>query len=102
VEGRWGRSYRNKFEWAQSQHTAELDGTDRHAAQPLSPASVAGRHSHSFRRAFALNMLRAGVDIFSLQKLMGHADLQIPRRYLAQTTEDIQLEHRAGSPVDNM
>ena len=44
---------------------------------------------HAFRRAFALNMLRTGVDIFSLQKLMGHADLQVLRKYLAQTTEDI-------------
>jgi len=45
-------------------------------------------------------MLRAGVDIFSLQKLMGHADLQVLRRYLAQTTEDIAEAHRIGSPVD--
>jgi integrase/recombinase XerC len=57
---------------------------------------------HSFRRAFAINMLRAGVDVFSLQKLMGHADLQVLRRYLAQTTEDIAQAHRIGSPVDNM
>jgi site-specific recombinase XerD len=56
---------------------------------------------HSFRRAFAINMLRAGVDVFSLQKLMGHADLQVLRRYLAQTTEDIAQAHRLGSPVDN-
>jgi integrase/recombinase XerC/integrase/recombinase XerD len=55
---------------------------------------------HSFRRAFAINMLRAGVDVFSLQKLMGHADLQVLRRYLAQTTEDIAKAHRIGSPVD--
>jgi integrase/recombinase XerC len=55
---------------------------------------------HSFRRAFAINMLRAGVDVFSLQKLMGHADLQVLRRYLAQTTEDIARAHRIGSPVD--
>ena len=48
----------------------------------------------------SLNMLRAGVDIFSLQKLMGHADLQVLRRYLAQTTEDIAAAHRMGSPVD--
>ena len=55
---------------------------------------------HSFRRAFALNMLRAGVDIYSLQKLMGHADLQMLNRYLAQSTEDIAAAHRIGSPVD--
>jgi site-specific recombinase XerD len=56
---------------------------------------------HDFRRAFALNMLRNGVDIFALQRLMGHSDLQIMRRYLAQNDEDNQLAHMRGSPVDN-
>jgi integrase/recombinase XerC/integrase/recombinase XerD len=55
---------------------------------------------HSFRRAFALNMLRAGVNVFSLQKLMGHADMQMLNRYLAQSTEDIAAAHKIGSPVD--
>ena len=40
---------------------------------------------HGFRRYFALQMLRSGVDIFSLQKLIGHSDIQILRRYLHQT-----------------
>jgi integrase/recombinase XerD len=56
---------------------------------------------HDFRRAFAINMLRSGVDVFALQKLMGHADLQVLRRYLAQTNQDIQAAHMRGSPVDN-
>ena len=34
------------------------------------------------------------MDVFSLQKLMGHADLQVLRRYLVQTTEDIAQAHR--------
>lgn len=55
---------------------------------------------HDFRRAFALNMLRAGVDIFTLQKFMGHAGLTVLRRYLAQTTADLAAAHRKGSPVD--
>jgi len=38
---------------------------------------------------FSLNFLRKGGDIYTLQKLMGHADLQVMRRYLAQTTEDL-------------
>jgi len=55
---------------------------------------------HDFRRAFALVMLRNGVDIFALQKLMGHSDLQILRRYLAQIDQDIHNAHMRGSPVD--
>ena len=56
---------------------------------------------HDFRRAFALNMLRNGVDIFALQRLMGHSDLQVLRRYLAQNDQDTQLAHMRGGPVDN-
>jgi site-specific recombinase XerD len=56
---------------------------------------------HGFRRAFALNMLRNGVDVFSLQRLLGHSDLQIMRRYLAQNNTDTQAAHMRGSPVDN-
>ncbi len=56
---------------------------------------------HSFRRAFALNMLRNGTDVFALQRLMGHSDLQVMRRYLAQNDGDTQQAHMRGSPVDN-
>jgi len=64
-------------------------------------ASISEPSLHSFRRAFAINMLLGGVDIYSLQTLMGHADLQVLRRYLKQTTEDIAQAHGLGSPVDN-
>ena len=57
---------------------------------------------HSFRRAFALACLRNGVDIYSLQRLMGHADLSVLRRYLAQTQEDLRRAHQRAGPVDNM
>lgn len=56
---------------------------------------------HSFRRYFALTMLRRGEDVFTIQKLMGHADLQIMRRYLKQTNQDTYLSHRRAGPVDN-
>jgi integrase/recombinase XerC/integrase/recombinase XerD len=57
---------------------------------------------HSFRRAFALLSLRNGMDVYSLQKLMGHSDLSVLRRYLAQTQEDLQKAHERAGPVDNM
>jgi len=56
---------------------------------------------HGFRRAFALLCLRSGVNIYSLQRLMGHSDLSVLRRYLKQTEDDLRLAHEAGGPVDN-
>lgn len=56
---------------------------------------------HDFRRQFALSMLNNGSDIFSLQRLMGHADLSILRRYLAQSTENIRVAHEKASPVEH-
>jgi len=57
---------------------------------------------HSFRRAFALMCLRAGTDVYSLQKLMGHSDLSVLRRYLQQTEADLQAAHAKAGPVDNV
>lgn len=57
---------------------------------------------HSFRRAFALNCLREGMDVFTLQRLMGHSDLSILRVYLAQTTDDLRAGHDRVSPGDRV
>jgi integrase/recombinase XerD len=57
---------------------------------------------HSFRRTFAILCLRRGVDIFSLQRLMGHSDLTVLRRYLAQTQEDLRKAHQKASPADEL
>lgn len=65
-------------------------------------AGVAAPEIHGFRRAFALTMLRNGVDLITLQRLMGHAGLTVLQRYLAQTETDLQQAHRRGSPVDNL
>ena len=47
-------------------------------------------------------MLRNGTDLFSLQLLMGHADLQVLRRYLKQVSKDLQEAHLKASPVSNL
>ena len=63
-------------------------------------AGVEYQSPHSFRRLFALTMLRNGIDVFSLQLLMGHADLQMLRSYLKQAGSDLQEAHNQASPVD--
>lgn len=65
-------------------------------------AGIATPSIHSFRHAFALLSLRAGADVYSLQRLMGHADLGTLRRYLAQTEDDLRRAHERSGPVDNM
>lgn len=57
---------------------------------------------HSFRRAFTLAMKRAGTDLITLQRLLGHADLSQLIRYLAQTPDDLREAHQRGSPADNL
>jgi site-specific recombinase XerD len=63
---------------------------------------VAAPVLHSFRRGFALNSLRNGMDDYSLQNLMGQSDLQILGRYLKQPDGDLQAAHWMASPVDRL
>ena len=38
------------------------------------------------------------MDVYSLQKLMGHSDLAVLRRYLAQTEADLRAAHEKAGP----
>jgi integrase/recombinase XerD len=64
-------------------------------------AQVEEPSPHDFRRAFALAMLRNGVDIFTLAKLMGHEGISVLQRYLKQSSLDTEEAHRRAGPVDN-
>lgn len=57
---------------------------------------------HAFRRAFAVNMLRAGVDFETLRRLMGHADYTVLKRYLNLLDEDLRRAHAHASPADRL
>jgi len=57
---------------------------------------------HSCHHTFAKNYLINGGDIFSLQKILGHASLTSVRIYLNLFASDIKKQRRQFSPVDNM
>jgi integrase/recombinase XerD len=63
-------------------------------------ANVKAPSLHSFRRAFALTMLRNGADVVSLSRLMGHGSLPVLQRYLKQIKDDLGAVHGRYSPVD--
>jgi len=63
-------------------------------------ASVDNAHPHRYRHTFAVEFLRAGGNVFSLQMLLGHTNLQMTQRYVAFAQADIEVQHRLYSPVE--
>lgn len=48
---------------------------------------------HIFRHTFCTNAVKAGVDLFTIQKLMGHQCLQTTRKYVQLNIQDIIKNH---------
>ena len=50
-------------------------------------------HPHRFRHTFATDMVRAGMSLPALMRLMGHADIQTTLQYVRITPQDVYLEY---------
>lgn len=48
---------------------------------------------HTFRHTFALNFLKAGGDIIALQRILGHSSMEMVRKYVQHTPEDLLEAH---------
>ncbi|MBV9865373.1 MAG: tyrosine-type recombinase/integrase [Abitibacteriaceae bacterium] len=57
---------------------------------------------HVLRRTFAIQWLRGGGDIFALQSMLGHTNLQMTQRYLSLARADIEAQARQFSPADQL
>jgi hypothetical protein len=70
--------------------------------EPADRAQVQDVHPHRFRHTFAVNYLRNGGDIYTLQMILGHSSLNMVRHYLSLAQADLDAAHRRASPVENM
>lgn len=55
---------------------------------------------YQLRHSFATNAVKAGMDLFSLQRIMGHSVMQTTRSYVQLDTEDLKKIHSKYSIVD--
>lgn len=58
--------------------------------------------AHTFRHTFAVEWIKAGGDPFSLQKMLGHTDMSMVRRYVRFTEGDVKLVHNKFSPINTI
>ncbi len=63
-------------------------------------AKVENVHAHRFRRTAAVQFIRNGGNIFTLQKLLGHESLEMVRRYVELASQDVEDAFSSASPVD--
>ena len=48
---------------------------------------------HVWRHTFAVNAVRKGMDLFTLQKIMGHENITTTRQYIQLNTSDLVKKH---------
>lgn len=65
-------------------------------------AGVKPCNAHTFRRTYAINCLRNGMNIYVLAKLMGHEDITVLRQYLALAEHDLKRASEKYGVVDNL
>lgn len=57
---------------------------------------------HLFRHTYAKLYIQAGGDPFRLQKLLGHSDLSMTRKYVALYADDLKANYDALNPLEQM
>jgi integrase/recombinase XerD len=87
-----------RYVWATAAGAVSVEGLQVAVRRALGRAGLRGG-PHMLRHTFGRLYVMNGGDIFSLQRIMGHADVATTRRYVEMDLRDVQLQHGRFSPV---
>ena len=59
-------------------------------------------HAHLLRHTFATRYLENGGDIYSLQNILGHSTLEMVKKYVHLTSNNVIVNFYALSPLDKV
>jgi site-specific recombinase XerD len=65
-------------------------------------AGIPRLHCHLFRHTFGTNWVKQRGDLIALQTIMGHSDIAVTRMYVTLAQVDVDVQHRAISPLDRL
>ena len=88
--------------WHGSQQRLTRSGLYRILKAVGTSAGVNHSTPHEYRRTFAINCLRAGMNIYAVARLMGHADIDTLKAYLHYAEADLQAAHEHAGLMDNV
>ena len=57
-------------------------------------SNVENVHPHRFRRTFATNLAKRGMDVQNIQKLMGHSDINVTMRYINIDDSNVKSSYK--------
>ncbi len=57
---------------------------------------------HTLRHSFAVEYLRRGGDVFTLQRILGHSTLEMTRHYAEVADRDVEEKQKAFSPAETL
>ena len=80
-----------------SKSTIQKDIKEYNNIRGISKTSI-----HLYRHTFAKMWILNGGDIFTLQKILGHSDLDIVKEYVNIYGNDLQLKYNQHNPLDKI
>lgn len=57
--------------------------------------------SHTMRHTFCKTFLMNNGDLFTLQRIVGHSDLRMTRKYVELNDREIKIQYAKANPLDN-